>query len=246
MCARARARGGQARRGATALQNKQQGEKGSAAKGRRRGEEAGSKGRGRRRGPRRARGLVARDPNVSETRDGCRAELTADTERHAPSLEPCAPGSPAPHSDLARKVRQSAVRRPWSSAVRMAYQVPFGLPRFSPPSSSLIPSRVLLGTRKPWAGGRPAGTRTLRHALFYSRRGGPQSPPHPHFSLPPPLGCPWNPAPGALEEEAGILPSSPGVCGAHTPAHGFPSSLQRFPEISQTLSFQNIPAPRLL
>lgn len=242
---RARARGGQARRGATALRNKQQGEKGSAAKGRRRGEEAGSKGRGRRRGPRRARGLVARDPNVSETRDGCRAELTADTERHAPSLEPCAPGSPAPHSDLARKVRKGAVCRPWSSAVRIAYQVPFGLPRFSPPSSSLVPSRVLLGTRKPWAGGRPGlGPSVIPSST--PRRGGPQSPPHPHFSLPPPLGCPRNPAPGALGEEADILPSSPGVCAAQTPAHGFPSSLQRFPEISQTLSFQNIPAPRLL
>lgn len=85
---RERARGGQARRGDTALRNKQQGEKGSAAKGCRRGEEAGSRGRGRRRGPRSVQGLVARDPKVSETQDGSRAELTADTE---PSLEPCAP-----------------------------------------------------------------------------------------------------------------------------------------------------------
>lgn len=67
---RARAGGGQARRGATALSNKQQGEKGSAAKGGGRGEDW-LLGQGRREGLRHARGQVAGDPSASETRSSC-------------------------------------------------------------------------------------------------------------------------------------------------------------------------------
>ena len=159
--------------------------------------------------------------------------LTADPERRTPSPEPCAPGSPAPHTDLALKVRRGA-------------------------GSSLLPSAAGPRTRWGWAalaprvssaprspGRLPAGTRDPRHPRFYLAAL--RTPISFLLSLPFPLGSSRNPAPRALGEEAEGLPPSPGVGRKHW--HPLPPPLPSpvcndfQVEISPLLSFQNIPVP---
>lgn len=147
---RARAGGGQARRGATALSNKQQGEKGrAAAKGGGRGEDW-LLGQGRREGLRHARGQVAGDPSASETRSSCGAELTADSEPRTPSPAlrshvPCSPLRPRAQGKEGRGVQPSSERGPAGvpGAVRRPQATTFSPPRpFRVSSASWSPGRA--------------------------------------------------------------------------------------------------------